>query len=81
MTNTFPKLRVATKQQIQEAQEYQARHPANRPHLGMYHIQTAEYQRQKENLKRKYVREFDLYEERKNVSQGINDEKIFYWYF
>lgn len=28
--------------------------------------------------KRKYMTDFDLYEERKNVSQGINDDKIFY---
>lgn len=39
------------------------------------HIQTAECQRQKENLKRKYMRNFDLAEERKNVSEGVNDSK------
>lgn len=51
MANKFPKLGIATKQQTQEAQEYQARYTANGPHLGIYHIQTEEYERQKDKKK------------------------------
>lgn len=35
VAKNFPKLRMATKQQIQEAQEYQVGYRANKPHLGI----------------------------------------------
>lgn len=35
VAKNFPKLRMATTQQIQEAQEYQVRYRANKPHLGI----------------------------------------------